>query len=389
MSNPDKIGHITTYARAEGAPPRPKRAFGQIRQLGSGRFHARYLINGRYTNGPTTWETKTQARKWLTSEEQKIDAGTWTDPRSGKVTLREFAAGWLDRKSKTGWAVRTTEFTTWLLDKYVLPQLGDIELSDLKTARVRQWHADLAAERGQGQAGKAYRALRTMMNEAVADELIPSSPCTIKGAGSQPTSDRPTVSPVQVEEIAGELPPHYVAMTWTAALSGLREGELFALERRDVDLLRKTIAVSKQAQDTAAGRVVTAPKSQAGVRQVSIPDFLVSILGRHLAAYVGADATALVFTNMDGAPLNRNHWNKTWRRAVEAAGYQGIHFHDLRSCALTLRAYQGATIKELMSFGGHSTATVAMVYQRATQDREQELASKTDDALKAALGRTG
>ncbi|HUC14057.1 MAG TPA: site-specific integrase [Acidimicrobiales bacterium] len=368
---------------------RAKRDFGHIRQLGSGRFQSRYFKDGYYVNGPATFATKTEARKWLVSEEQKIDAGKWTDPRSGKVTIREFAAGWLDRKSKTGWAVRTTEFTTWLLDKYVLPQLGEVALADLKTARVRRWHADLAAERGQGQAGKAYRALRTMMNEAVADDFIPASPCTIKSAGNQPASDRPTVEPGQVGEIAGELAARYVAMTWTAALSGLREGELFALERRDIDLLDKTITVTKQAQDTAAGRVVTAPKSEAGRRTVSIPDFLASALEGHLAAHVGAEAMALVFTNVDGAPLNRNHWNKTWRRAVRAAGYEGIHFHDLRSCALTLRAQQGATLKELMSFGGQSTMTVAMIYQRATQERERELAAKTDDALRAALGRTG
>ncbi len=116
---------------------------------------------------------------------------------------------------------------------------------------------------------------------------------------------------------------------------------------------------------------------------------MASVLEGHLAAHVGAEATALVFTNVDGAPLNRNHWNKTWRRAVQAAGYEGIHFHDLRSCALTLRAQQGATLKVLMSFGGHSTATVAIGYQRTTQERERELAAKTDHALRAALGRTG
>jgi hypothetical protein len=161
---------------------RPKRAFGQLRRLSSGRRQARYFREGKYVNGPETLANKTAARQWLVDEEHKINAGTWIDPPGGKATLATFAAGWLDRKSETGWAPRTAELTTWLLGKYVLPQLGERELGEVTTARVRQWYADLAAERGQGQAGKAYRALRTMMNEGVADGLIAASPCVIKGA---------------------------------------------------------------------------------------------------------------------------------------------------------------------------------------------------------------
>ncbi|MCL6092065.1 MAG: hypothetical protein M1435_03855 [Actinobacteria bacterium] len=119
----------------------------------------------------------------------------------------------------------------------------------------------------------------------------------IKGAAKQPDSDRPTVTPQQVAEIAGQLADKFVALAWTAAVAGLREGELFALERRDVDLLHKTVSVTKQAQTVAGKRLVIAPKSREGVRTVSVPDFLASALEQHLAAHVGPEASALVFTN--------------------------------------------------------------------------------------------
>jgi integrase len=172
-------------------------------------------------------------------------------------------------------------------------------------------------------------------------------------------------------------------------VAGLREGELFALERPDVDLLHKTVSVTKQAQTVGGERLVAPPKSREGVRKVSIPDFLASALERHLVAHVGPEPSALVFTNTDGNPLDRNHFAKTWRRAAAAAGYPGVHFHDLRSCARTLRAQQGATVKELMAFGGHATPAVAMTYQRAAAERERELAAKTDEALGAALIQVG
>jgi hypothetical protein len=64
-----------------------------------------------------------------------------------------------------------------------------------------------------------------------------------------------------------------------------------------VDLLHKTINVSKQAQTVAGERQVGAPKSAAGVRIVAIPSSLAEVLERHLATYVRPDPDTLVFTS--------------------------------------------------------------------------------------------
>jgi hypothetical protein len=54
--------------------------------------------------------------------------------------------------------------------------------------------------------------------------------------------------------------------------------------------------------------------------EVDLPAFLVPEIEAHLAAYVGADADALVFAGPKGAPLRRNNWNPKWRDAVEKIG---------------------------------------------------------------------
>ncbi len=56
----------------------------------------------------------------------------------------------------------------------------------------------------------------------------------------------------------------YEALTWTAALSGLHEGEMFALERQDVDLLHRTISVTKQAQNVGNQRIVRSTEDDGG-----------------------------------------------------------------------------------------------------------------------------
>ncbi|HTW06565.1 MAG TPA: site-specific integrase [Acidimicrobiales bacterium] len=379
-----------------------RRAFGSIRQVGRTSWEASYKVDGQRYTAPKTFLAKADASAWLANVQADINRGVWIDPTGGRQTLGQFAAGWLDRARKTGrYRPRSEELVTWLLDKYVLPELASCALSDLKTARIRRWHADLVAKHGQGQAAKAYRVLRTMLGEAAQDGLIVANPCNIKGAGQQPVRERPSLGLDQVQEVAHalalrprlccnrghlqsehEADYRYEALVWTAALAGLREGELFALERRDVDLLHKTISVSKQAQTVAGERHVGPPKSAAGERSVAIPASLAAVLEKHLATYVGAEPHALVFTSEMGAPLERHLWARTWRRAAKAAGHEGVHFHDTRHCALTFYAQLGATTKELMALAGHSTMSVALTYQHATNERQREIADKMEEALR-------
>ena len=172
-------------------------------------------------------------------------------------------------------------------------------LAQITTVVVRSWHARQAKERPLV-AAKSYRLLRTILNTAAADGLIVANPCTIKGAGTERTAERriPTVETVYA--IADEAGDRYRALVLTAALAGLRLGELSALTRRHVDLVHRTITVEIQAQQVAGrGRVLGPPKSKAGVRTVAVPSALADVLDAHLATFVGR-ARRLGFHGREG-----------------------------------------------------------------------------------------
>jgi integrase len=357
-----------------------RRQFGNVYQLRSGRWQARYRTDdGTFRNAPETFETKAKGGVWLAKEQADLDRGVWIDPNASKgITLAEYVERWLTQGRARRYQPRTLEFNTSLLRLYVLPTLGKLELAKIRRPDVARWYEAIATP---GQAVKAYRLVRTVLNDAVADELIPFSPATLKGAGTQKTPERPKVTTEAIADIVERLNPRYSALVWAAALSGLREGELFALERRDVDILHREIKVTKAAQETAAGRLVGPPKSAAGTRTVAIPATLATVLDGHLAAYTGTLPTDLVFTSTAGAPLDRHLWAATWRRARRAAGHDELRFHDCRHLAGTLAAQSGATLKELMARLGHSTINAAMTYQFAAQERDRELADRMDAML--------
>jgi integrase len=120
---------------------------------------------------------------------------------------------------------------------HIEPGLGRVELVDLTPARVRSWRAGLLADGiGQSTLAQAYRLLRAVMNTALDDELIRGrNPCRIKGADKERSRERPVASVEQVYVIAEASKPWYRVLVPTAAMTGLRWGELVALRRRHLD----------------------------------------------------------------------------------------------------------------------------------------------------------
>ena len=100
-----------------------RRRFGRVRKLPSGRYQARYSTpDGCEHPAPDTFGTKTAAERWLAAVETDLARGQWVDPRARQLLLSDYAASWL--AARPDLKIRTRELYQWLLNKYVLPQLG-------------------------------------------------------------------------------------------------------------------------------------------------------------------------------------------------------------------------------------------------------------------------
>jgi len=156
---------------------------------------------------------------------------------------------------------------------------------------------------------KCYRLLRAILHTAVVDEVVVRNPCAIKGAGIERTPERPVATISQAWALADVVEPRFRALVLTAAFAGLRFGELAALTRERVDLDAGTISVVENQVELAGGRLLIGPpKSEAGRRTLVMPDALLPELAAHLAAFVGPEHTARVFTGAKGAPIRRHNW---------------------------------------------------------------------------------
>ena len=121
---------------------RRRQSWGSVRRLPSGRFQARYRVDGVMQGAPRTFATRRETDAFLAEVRTAIERGTWVDPDAGSVPLREYAARWLEDRVQL--RVRTREQYESLLRLHVLPALGDLELVQITPVVVRSWHAGSA-----------------------------------------------------------------------------------------------------------------------------------------------------------------------------------------------------------------------------------------------------
>ncbi len=336
-------------------------------------------------SAPVTFPTKGDAGRWLASVETDRTRGLWLDPRAGRLRLEDYAKDWL--KSRVRLAPRTQEIYEAQLRLHILPSLaegvpplGKVALADITPELIRLWYATLTAQRSPSVAAKAYTRLRQILRQAVNDDRIGKNPCRIDQGGVERSPEQRFVSLPELYAIADVVPDRYRALILTAGLAGLRQGELLALRRSDLNLDSASLSVRRKRLRLASGEVIEGdPKSEAGRRTVSLPQLLVAELRAHVLQFAQPGATGYVFVGSTGLPLERsNVRSRIWVPATDQVGLAGLRFHDLRHTAGTLAARTGATTKELMARFGHSSPRAAMIYQHAAADRDRLIAERLD-----------
>lgn len=330
-----------------------------------------------------TFRTKREAEAWQSQQRADRSRNRWVDPMAGRLLFRDYAEEWLANRPKL--RPRTVELYRSELRCHLFPAFGDVALDRITKRDVRGWYGGLVASRSQVTAAKCYRLLAAILNTAVDDELIGRNVCRIKGAAVEHSPERPLVSIEDAFAIAGAIEPRYRALVLLAASCGLRLGELMGLTRADLDLLHRTVAVTKQRQELATGIETSAPKSAVGARRVAIPPAIVEELELHLATWAQPGMTGALFSGPKGG-FRRASFYKAWRQALPMAGVRtDLHPHDLRHLANMLAArVPGTTTKDLMARIGHASAQASLRYQHATEEADRAMSAGIDAAMRAA-----
>jgi integrase len=322
------------------------------------------------------FETAREANAFEAKTNGELQSGTYVDPGVGRMTLRDFAEAWRAAKphrSKTAIRVRGE------LHNHVYPVFGDRAIASIRPSEVQSFIGALSTRLGPGTVRNVIRTLSSIFSAAVLDGVRPNNPCA-RGAISLPSVDEEQMVPLtreQVDAIANELPHQYRAMVTVLAGTGLRQGELFGLQVRDLDMLRRALRVQRQMQPEGLGP----PKGKKSYRRVPFGKVVAEVLAAHLAAHP-AKGEEHVFRGADNLPLHVRRIRRTWEGACRRAGLPGVGMHDLRHFYASVLIAAGRSVKEVSERLGHASPAMTLnVYTHLWPKDDDGTRDAIDNAL--------
>jgi integrase len=371
---------------------------GHVVKTKSGRWMARFPLGVRGRFVSRTFDRKVAAERWLRERSDARDRGEMVDPNASRVQFSTVAEAFMKTRAAMvdngNLALSTYARDESVMRQHVLPAWDSTQLRFITTERIKEWIADLS-EDGLAPATvtKAVQLARMVLEEAVEERALPKNPFHSKRI-KLPTPEKLDQHPFTIDEIyalADAIDPHYRALVFTGAMTGMRWGELGGLLRSSVDLEGGHITVERALGEVAGHTFLKNPKSNASKRRIAIDDELVRVLsGWFDERPVIGDGH--VFTTPNGGHLRRSAFrSRIWRPALEAAGLPELHvFHDLRHTHAALLIEQGEhplVIKERL---GHASIQVTMdVYGHLFEGLDRDAATKLGSAFAATRKQQG
>jgi len=308
--------------------------------------------------------------------------------RSEDYTVASWLRNWYDLYAKPNVRPATADRYQLIIETYTIPRIGKIKLTKLTSRDLQKLYKDLMKHgrvqkrSGNGNPGLSSTTVRSVhltlhcaFERAVKERLIPRNP----------TDDciAPKARKVEMKTL---LPEHFKAyldaantrnvlpMFYLELVSGLRKGEMVALLWTDLDTERKTISVSKQYVRNPSGEVMLSrPKTETSVRQVSIPQDVVDLL---IQEHNKPPDNPYMFPSpVTGEMYHPDSVVKLHEKILKDANLEHIRFHDLRHTFATLALQNGVDVKTVSSMLGHYDPGFTLrTYTHATRQQQNRAA---------------
>lgn len=315
---------------------------GSVEQLPSGKWRARwYTRDGRHPS--RTFTLKKDAERFLRqtivdSERDGIDISRREDTLAGLIP-KWWAT--VERSIKPRSAERY-EIHRRLIEE----RLGPVRVSALDYDTVQGFVDDLAGEYAPRTVVHCYGVLALILKDAQRrGKLVRAIPKPILPRVSKAKLSIPTRD--EVEALAASSDARLTASVILAGYTGVRQGEVLALHRADINLDERWVFIH-QARNKTSGALESTKTDSA--RRVYLPSRVAEILAEHLDEYPGA----LTF------PVTASVFQKSWQRARRTAALEQVRFHDLRHAAASMMIHAGWSVTQVAKQLGHSDPAMTL-----------------------------
>ena len=373
-----------------------KRGDGSLHLRKDGRWEGRYVVGHDEKGRPKTKnvlaKTKGECAAKLKALKESLKGAEPERPK-GNMTFGAWLDHWYQRDCKPAIKPKTQADYENRIYQHIIPELGHIPLTQLTPSDFQQFYHRLkqggrllrVEQYGPGLSDRMVKSChvtcRMALDKAVADRLLLKNPAA--------TCKAPATHPREMSVLTGEEIQRLLIqakedgcyeLLLLELSTGLRRGEILALQWDDLDFRTGALRVERQVQRIKGELVISQPKTRTSNRSVILLGPILRVLERCRKS--GTSRWMFPSPKKEDSPLDPAAVRKKLTAVLKRAGCKHVRFHDLRHTFATNALEHGMDIKTLSAIIGHvSSATTLNVYAHVTDETRQKAADRIDRGI--------
>ncbi len=369
---------------------------GTVRLRKDGRWEGRVVIGYDDKGLPKTKnvlaKTKADCVAKLESLKESVAPATAVKIRAD-MPFGEWMEFWYENYSKPMLRPSSQRSYEDFIRLYIRPKLGSVPLNKLTMNDLQRFFNWMRKDgrtlhretRGGGLSDNMVRnchsLCRRALEKAVAERLIVKNPIEECKAPPIRRKEMQLLTREELQRLLIQAKDEgYYEVFLLELTTGLRVGELMALQWDDLNFKTGELRIERQVYRTKEELLIQEPKTKASIRTVILPPPVV----KALKEYKKTVSSRWMFPSpkKEDAPLAPAAASHRLSKILSHAGCKKVRFHDLRHVFATNALEHGMDVKTLSTVIGHvSSATTLNVYAHVTDDMQRQAAAKIDRGI--------
>lgn len=272
-------------------------------------------------------------------------------------------------------------------------EISGTKIVNIKSIQLQNFYNRLSKEGYSfSQINTLNTFLKVFFNWCIDNDYILKNPClkvNIKGNKNDiinhKRKDVEILSETEIEIIKKYLKNSTFELLFLLDLAtGLRQGELLALDWEHIDLENKTIKIEKSVKEVYVyddentkhiETIFQTPKTANSFRTVFLPNVIIDVLTKI------KNKDGLLFIDNEGHPLKGKNVSTKWTKILKECNIPHKKFHSIRHTYASMLLQKGVDIETVAELMGHSAISITQIYLHSSSASKNKCVNKLNSIL--------
>lgn len=270
--------------------------------------------------------------------------------------------------------------------------IAGTKITKLNSVQIQNYYNDLSKDKSYSQISTLNKVLKVFFNWCYKDGYIIKNPCsnlTLKGNKTDIINNKiKEVKILSIKEI--NTIKNYIKGTDFELLflldlgTGLRLGELLALDWEHINLKEKELKVDKSAKEVYIydnfdkkhiETIIQTPKTRHSIRTVPIPSSLIDTLNQK------ENKEGYLFLDKQGNLLKGKNVSSEWTKILKKCNIPHKKFHSIRHTFGSILLQKGVDIETVAELMGHTAISITQMYMHSETKIKSNSVNKLNSIL--------